>query len=74
LGYEVIGKQRFVDVLSAAAIKESCSDDLLGGKYSVVSKANAAVMLDYYIVVKEAVKHLTLCFSKMSRYLRRREL
>lgn len=48
---KVIDENRFIDILSQAAIKDTCIDQLIRQKYSVVSKA--AIAQDYDIVVKE---------------------
>src|ERR1700722_525658 len=48
---KVIDENRLIDILSQAAIKDSCIDRLIQQKYSVVSKA--AIAQGYDIIVKE---------------------
>jgi hypothetical protein len=48
---KVVDENRFLDLLAQAAIKQSCIDDLIAQKYSVVSKA--AIAENYDISVTE---------------------
>ena len=48
---EVIDENRFIDILSQAAIKDNCIDRLIQMKYSVVSKA--VIAKGFAITVKE---------------------
>ena len=48
---KVVDENRFLDLLAQAAIKQSCIDDLIEQKYSVVSKA--AIAQNYEITVTE---------------------
>jgi hypothetical protein len=48
---KVIDENRFIDILSRAAIKDTCIDQVIKQGYSVVSKA--AIAQDYVITVKD---------------------
>lgn len=48
---KVIDENRFIDILSRAAIKQTCIDQVIQQRYSVVSKA--AIAQNYDISVKE---------------------
>lgn len=48
---KVIDENRFIDILSRAAIKDTCIDQVIQQRYSVVSKA--AIAQDYVITVKD---------------------